>query len=107
MQNFQPETRRIFQEVEKLLALCLSLPVSAADSERSFSTLRRLKTYLRGTMSQQRLTHLALMNVHQNILDENEDFLHEIMKEFCSRTYERADVYLVPLLRTDSLIIYI
>jgi hypothetical protein len=40
----QPETRRVFKEVEQLVGLCLCLPVSVAGSERSFSALRRLKT---------------------------------------------------------------
>ena len=35
-------------------------------SERSFSTLRRLKTYLRTTMSQERLNGLALLNVYNS-----------------------------------------
>ena len=30
---------------------------------RSFSSLRRLKTYLRNSMSQQRLNHLAVLHV--------------------------------------------
>ena len=30
----QPETRRVFREVEQLLTLCLSLPTSVAGSER-------------------------------------------------------------------------
>lgn len=63
LRNLHPQTRSLFTEVEKLVQLCLCLPISVASSERSFSTLRRLKTWLRSTMTQQRLTHLALMNV--------------------------------------------
>ncbi|KAF3850455.1 hypothetical protein F7725_012227, partial [Dissostichus mawsoni] len=64
-----PQTRELLTEVEKLIELCLCLPVSAASSERSFSTLRRLKTWLRSNMTQRRLTHLAVMHVHSDILD--------------------------------------
>jgi hypothetical protein len=48
-----------------LLHLLLTLPVSVATAERSFSTLRRLKTWLRSRMTEQRLTGLALMNIHR------------------------------------------
>ena len=64
-----PQTRGLFKEVEAFIELCLCLPVSAALSERSFSTLRRLKTWMRSTMSQKRLTHLAVMHIHRHILD--------------------------------------
>lgn len=36
-----PQTRGLFTEVEKLIHLCLCLPVSTAGSERSFSALHR------------------------------------------------------------------
>ncbi len=43
------------------------LPISNATSERSFSTLRRLKTYLRTTMNTDRLSGLALASIHRDI----------------------------------------
>ena len=50
-----------------IFKVLLTMPVSTASAERSYSTLRRLKTYLRNTMSQERLTGLALMHIHRNI----------------------------------------
>ena len=44
-----------------------TLPVTTATAERSFSTLRRLKTYLRTTMTGERLNGLALMTIHRDI----------------------------------------
>jgi hypothetical protein len=41
--------------------------LSTATTERSFSVLRRLKTYLRTTMLQDRLTSLAVLHVHRDI----------------------------------------
>ncbi|KAL2077880.1 hypothetical protein ACEWY4_027384 [Coilia grayii] len=49
MSALHPQTRGLFSEVERLVHLCLCLPVSTACSERSFSALRRLKTWLRST----------------------------------------------------------
>ena len=36
--------------------------------ERSFLSLRRLKTYLRNSVSQQQLNHLAVLRVHRDRL---------------------------------------
>ena len=44
------EVRSLFCEVERLLQLLLVVPASSATAERSFSCLRRLKTYLRTTI---------------------------------------------------------
>jgi len=62
--------RSLFGEVERLLNLLLVVPVSSATAERSFSDLRRLKTYLRATLCQQRLNHLAILHVHKNVVDQ-------------------------------------
>lgn len=87
----QPETRRVFKEVEQLVRLCLCLPVSVAGSERSFSALRRLKTWLRNTMTQCRLTNLALMHIHADILDLVD--MESLVKDFCLKTAERRSVF--------------
>nr|CAH7756469.1 unnamed protein product [Callosobruchus chinensis] len=42
-------------EIIKLLKIIMTIPVSTCTAERSFSALRRIKTYLRSTMTQQRL----------------------------------------------------
>ena len=65
--ELNPQTRIVFKQVTRTIKLCLSLPVSAASSERSFSDLKRLKTWLRSTMTQKELTHTSLMHVHQEI----------------------------------------
>ena len=62
--QLDPITRKPISEVEKFIELILVLPVSVADSERSFSALRILKTWMRATMTQKRLTHVALAHVH-------------------------------------------
>ena len=52
--------------LRKLLTIFATLPATTASSERSFSTMRRLKTYLRSPMGEQRLTSLALLSVHRD-----------------------------------------
>ncbi|KAL4097282.1 hypothetical protein QTP88_022082 [Uroleucon formosanum] len=48
-----------------LISILATLPVSTSSAERSFSTLRRLKTYLRNSCSEDCLTGLALLSVEK------------------------------------------
>jgi len=41
-------------------------PVCTATSERSFSTMRHLKTYLRSSIGHERMTGLALLSIHKD-----------------------------------------
>ena len=53
----------IFPNIHCLLRLVCTIPVTSCECERSVSILRRLKTYLRSTMGQDRLSGLALMHM--------------------------------------------
>jgi len=48
--------------------LLLTLPVSQVTCERSFSALKRIKSRLRSTMTQENLEAFMLMSVEQGIL---------------------------------------
>jgi hAT family C-terminal dimerisation region len=45
--------------------LFLTLPVTVASAERSFSKLKLIKQYLRSTMSQLRLSSLAMLSIER------------------------------------------
>ena len=51
------------------MKLILVMPAMNATSERSFSALRRIKTYLRSTMKQERLNSLIVLHVHKDLID--------------------------------------
>lgn len=51
----------------KLIRLVLTVPHTTCTAERSFSTLRRLKTYLRSTMTQSRLNALSILHIHSDV----------------------------------------
>ncbi|XP_031327454.1 52 kDa repressor of the inhibitor of the protein kinase-like [Photinus pyralis] len=57
----------VYPNVCTLLKIFATLPVTTCTAERSFSTLRRLKTYLRNTMTEIRLNGLASLNIHREI----------------------------------------
>lgn len=70
-------TKADFPNVFTLLCIACVLPISSCEPERSFSTLRRTKTYLRSTMLTSRLTALTVMN-QQIGMDLNYDRIMEI-----------------------------
>ena len=63
------EAEKVLSEVFTLTKLVLVLPATNAVSERSFSALRRVKTFLRSTMNQCRLNHLMVLHVHKTLTD--------------------------------------
>ena len=68
MKNMKPEVGSMFPQVENLLRLLLLSPASSCEAERSFSALRRIKTWLRSTMTQDRLQSVMVCHVHRDVL---------------------------------------
>ena len=68
--DLSPAQKSYFSEVWSLAQLILVMPATNAVSERSFSAMRRLKTYLRSTMSQSRLNHVMLLNINKDRVDK-------------------------------------
>ena len=67
--SLSPAHRSCMSEVCTLLKLVLVIPATNAVSERSASALRRVKSYLRSTMSQSRLNNLMVLHVHKQRTD--------------------------------------
>ena len=53
----------MFPNIHILLRLICTLPVTSSECECSISVLRHLKTYLRTTMGQERMTGLAFLHI--------------------------------------------
>ena len=60
LKNFNKAELTNYFEIVTLLKLILVSPATNATSERTFSAMRRLKTYLRSTMGQARLNGLMI-----------------------------------------------
>ncbi|CAF3018270.1 unnamed protein product [Rotaria sp. Silwood2] len=67
------DMRAFYPNIWRLLELFAVLPVTVANAERSFSVLKRIKTYLRNSMGDDRLSSLAILNIHQSIINDDED----------------------------------
>ncbi|KAI4817225.1 hypothetical protein KUCAC02_009501 [Chaenocephalus aceratus] len=66
---FQIIDSDMFPTLKAVLQVALTIPVSSCSCERSFSALRRLHTWLRSTMGQERLNDLAIMSIAKDFLD--------------------------------------
>ncbi|KAK0138714.1 Zinc finger MYM-type protein 1 [Merluccius polli] len=60
----------MFPTLTQVIQISLTIPVSSCTCERTFSVLRRLHTWLRSTMGQDRLHHLAIMSVEREELSK-------------------------------------
>ena len=83
--------RLLLSQVEKLLRLIFVMPSTNATSERSFSALRRLKSYLRTTMSQERLNFLMLLYVHKDRTDALD--LKRVLNDFVDESVHRLGIF--------------
>ena len=88
---WHPTCLPFFPEVIKVTKLLLTFPVSVASAERSFSTLRRLKTGMRNTMGQKWLTALAVCNIHKRYVDNHD--VNDLCDNFIRKTDERSKVF--------------
>jgi len=74
------------------IKILITLPISIATAERSFSSLRLLKTWLRSRMSEERLTGLALLYIHKNIDIHNN--IDNIISRFANDKNRKLDFIL-------------
>ena len=63
-------SKTMLSEVSRLIRIFLTIPVSTCTAERTFSSLKRLKTFLRSTMTQPRLNNLMVLYVHREKTEE-------------------------------------
>lgn len=81
----------VMPEIFKLLLLILTLPATTATVERSFSTLKRIKSFTRSAQGQERLNGLALIAIEKRVLkklrqDPKYKFEEKVIEKFCLQT---------------------
>ena len=70
------------------LRISATLPVTVASAERSFSKLKLLKTYLRSTMAQERLSGLAVISINHEVGGQIQ--YNDVIDDFAARKARRT-----------------
>ena len=66
VETFDQANYNSLPEYNVALITLLTYPVSACTAERSFSGMKRLQTPLRRTMTDERLSSLAILHIHNH-----------------------------------------
>lgn len=82
--------KETFPNVFKLMQIALTIPVSSATCERSFSTMRRIKNWLRSRMSQDRFSNLSLINIESEMVGNLN--LDDVLKQFVKQKNRKLDL---------------
>ena len=80
-----------FSSVLTAVKLLLVMTANNATSKHSFPALRRVKTYLRTTMTQNRLNNLMVLQIHKDSIDSLD--LMNIAQEFVAGREGRLRVF--------------
>jgi hypothetical protein len=80
----------IFNLLERLLRLLITLPVSTASAERAFSSMKIIKTRLRNKMEDDYLANSLLVNIEGEILETYS--YEDVIEDFKSEKGRRADL---------------
>jgi hypothetical protein len=79
----------ILSEITKLIKILLTIPMIASQPERCFSTLKRIKTFLRSTMNPERLNALAVLSMQKNFLNSHPEIKGKIINLFAQSKTRR------------------
>jgi len=91
LQKLDHAQKLLQSEVVKVGKLMLVMPATNAISERAFSALKRIKTYLRSTTSDKRMNNLMVLHYHKSKTDSLD--MTKVAKEFIERRDVRKDIF--------------
>lgn len=60
----------VFPNVDIVLRVFLSMAISNCSAERSFSALKRIKTYLRSSLGDDKVGHLAVLAIEHDLTNK-------------------------------------
>ena len=83
--------RRLMPQVVILAKLLLVIPATNAVSERCFSTLKRVETYLRAATKEARLNRLMILHVHKDRTDKTD--LVDVANQFVEWKENRVHIF--------------
>lgn len=72
--------KSVFPNLYQVIQIGVTLPISSASTERSFSKLKIVKTRLRSTMTQNKLEDLLIISYESDISVQTENVVNNFAK---------------------------
>ena len=88
--------QEVYPNLWVALRIALTLPVTVASAERSFSKLKLIKTYLRSTMGQERLSGLAVISINGEVAQKLS--YDDLISDFAAKKCRRVPLQSLPKL---------
>ena len=80
-----------FSETVRLLNILITIPMTSCEAERCFSTLKRVKTFLRNTTTDDRLNALGMLSMEKKLISEMPDYNELVIDKFAQLKERRAN----------------
>lgn len=76
-------------ETKTLLQILITTPMTTSEAERNFSTLKRIKTVLRNSMCENRLSALTMLSTEKKFIASMSNFNEKVIDNFASNKERR------------------
>jgi hypothetical protein len=65
---WEGDFHKVYPDLYTLIKICATVPITSSECERTHSKVALVKSAIRSSMSDERLEHLVLLNVEQDIV---------------------------------------
>ena len=89
--NHKPSFKKLCPNVHTIMLYYNTIPLSSATAERTFSSMRRVKTWLRSRMRANTLTNSLFATIHKERFDLVNT--EQIAREFVLRSSQRMNFF--------------
>ena len=79
-----------FPNIHRLLLIGCTLPITSAEAERTFSLLRRIKTFTQSTMAEELFSDLAVIAMHYGERIAVDDIMHTFIQLHPRRLFKAS-----------------
>ncbi|XP_069696985.1 zinc finger MYM-type protein 1-like isoform X1 [Periplaneta americana] len=83
---------KTFSECMLVLKIIVTIPMITMETERTFSTLNRIKTFIRNSKWNERLNALAMLSIEKKMIHSIPDFNKRVIEKFASAKSRRIEL---------------
>lgn len=97
----EKEIKELYPNIWIALRIAVTLPVIVTTTERSFSKLKLIKTYLRSMMAQGRITGLAVISINHAV--GHQVSYDDIIDDFAAKRATKQKFYILDFRHTNDI----